>query len=149
MLFTDYLKSTNLVPVLNGWAIHILLAFAIGFFIKGYQVRKARHEQRVRDYSGGPFWRGIVISAMNVLNIPFIFALASFQVGHDILPDVYLAKCSVRSPGVAVGVDGGLLRLRPRGGLDQSTREYITRNIFFFVSGLLAFLAILQGVRMY
>ena len=148
VLFADYLLRSNIVPTIKQWAIPILIGFALGFLAKGVLARKARHEHRVQEYRGGPFWRGLIISAMNVLNIPFIFALASFQVAHDILPITYLAKCFF-VPGVALGAYGVFFGYARSAGWISRHAEYFTRNIYFFVGGLLAFLAVVQGIRGY
>ena len=147
VLFADYLTRLNIIPTIKQWAIPLLLILAAGFTFKGYQARKARQKHEVKEYSGGPLWRGLVISAMNLLNIPFIFALASFQLAHGLLPDAYAARL-LFVPGVAAGAYGILFGYARSADWLSRHVAYFTRNIYFFVGGLLAMLAVIQVVRL-
>ena len=146
VLFADYLIRFNLIDTIKQWAIPLLLVLAIGFTVKGYLARKARQADRVKEYSGDPLWRGLVISGMNLLNIPFIFALASFQFAHGLLPDTYLARL-LFVPSVAMGAYGVFFGYARTADWLSRHMAYFTRNIYFFVGGLLAVLAVIQVVR--
>ena len=148
VLFADYLLSTDILPTIKQWAIPILAILALGFTVKGYHALKARRNARERTYTGGPFWRGVVMSAMNVLNIPLIFALASFQLAQGILPQAYVARVMF-IPGIALGALSVFFVYARLAAWISRHAEYFTRNIYFFLGGLLAVLAIAQSFRVW
>ena len=146
VLFADYLVQSNIIATIKLWAIPLLLVLAAIFTVKGYLARKARRENKKKHYSGGPLWRGIVISAVNVLNIPFIFALASFQLAHGWLANDYFSRL-LFIPGVVLGASVVFFTYARTADWMSRHVAYFTRNIYFFVGGLLAVLALVQVFR--
>lgn len=149
VLFADFLTGRwQIVPTIKAWAIPILFTLAVGFATKGYFAREARKKEKYPSYKGDPFWRGMIMSAMNLLNIPFIFAIAGFMLAHEWLPDTFGARL-LYIPGTAIG---SLLTLCCYARMAEwiSLRAaFFTRNIYFFVGGMLAGLAVVQAIRTY
>jgi threonine/homoserine/homoserine lactone efflux protein len=149
VLFANVLTGNpRIIPAIKEWAIPLFLVLALVFILKGYRVREARKAEVERPYKGGPFWRGMMMSLMNVLNIPFIFALASFLISEGYLSGTYLARLTY-VPGTTLGAFGiFVLYARLAGWVDRNMALF-TRNINFFIGGLFAVLAVVQAVRIY
>ena len=147
VLFAETLIKTGIIATIRAWAIPLLLLLAFGFTVKGYLARRARKNEVPDEYSGGPLWRGLMMSAMNVLNIPFIFALASFQLAHGWLPETYVARL-LFVPGVVAGAMATFSVYARMADWVSRRAAVFTRNIYFFLGGLLTLLAIVQAVRL-
>lgn len=148
VLFADILRQTHILPIIKEWAIPLLIVLAAGFLVKGFYVRKARKMKTEKPYSGGPFWRGLMMSAMNVLNIPFIFALASFQIANGLLSAEFVPRL-LFIPGTFLGAISVFLVYARSSDWIRHHAAYFTRNIYFFVGGLLGLLALVQIYRVY
>ena len=146
VVFADLLVSFHLISGIREYAFPILAVLALGFTVKGYFARKARHEDREQPYHGDPFWRGLGMSAMNILNIPFIFAIAGFMVAHDWLTDSRAAGLTY-IPAVATGAFSIFWCYGRLANWIDRRAAFFTRNIYFFVGGLLGVLAVVQALR--
>lgn len=147
VLFADLIGShPGLMPALKQWAVPILFVLAIGFTVKGFRARAARKARREIAYTGTPFWRGIMMSTMNVLNIPFIFAIAGFLMAGGWLSRGYYPRLFF-VPGTALGAWSIFLGYARLGDWIDRNAGFLTRNINFFLGGLLVVLAVVQGVR--
>jgi len=149
VLFADVLTGTPFIlPAIKSWAVPLFLILALVFVRKGHRARKARKAEVERPYKGGPFWRGIMMSMMNVLNIPFIFALAGFLISVGYLSRSFFSRLAF-VPGTTLGaLLVFLLYVRLSGWISRNLALF-TRNINFFIGGLFAVLALVQAVRIY
>ncbi|OAV44625.1 LysE family translocator [Lewinella sp. 4G2] len=144
VLFADFLTGDlHIVTTIREYAMHILLVLALGFGIKGYFARNARKRKEDKKYTGGPFWRGVMMSAMNLLNIPFIFAIAGFLLAHETLPNSVSGRVAY-IPGTALGSFAVLCGYSRSADWISRHAAFFTRNLYFFLSGMLALLAVVQ-----
>ena len=147
VLFADYLTDFHVIPLIKKWAIPLLAGLAIAFTAKGYLAMRARHRHEDdKPYKGDPFWRGFMMSAMNILNIPFIFAVATFHVAHGYLPDAPLPRIMF-VPGVVLGASTTFFFYARTAGWISRHASYFTRNIYFFLGALLAAGTVVQIFR--
>ena len=149
VLFADWMTTgLRLVPLIKSYAIYILALLAAGFFVKGVLARKQRQGKNEKPHTGSPFWRGVMLSAMNVLNIPFIFAIAGFLVSHDVLPESDGARL-LYVPAVGLGAFATFCTYSRLAESISRNAAFFTRNIYFFIGGLLALGAVFEGVRVF
>lgn len=147
VMFADLISShPDFMSGLKRWAVPILAALALGFAVKGFRARAARKAHKERPYTGTPFWRGFMLSFMNVLNIPFIFAIAGFLMAGGWLSRAYYPRL-LFVPGTALGALLIFLLYARLGKWIERHAAYFTRNINFFLAGLLALLMVVQFWR--
>lgn len=148
VFFANYLtKHPAVIESVKQWAVPLLLVGAAVFIYKGVSVRKARRQDRELPYNGGPFRRGLGISCLNLLNIPFFFAITGWLLAHDVLPNESRAKLLYL---FGVGVGAFLIFLLYARLADWFNRRAgsLTRNINFLIGGLLVFLAVVQVINL-
>lgn len=148
VLFAEVLTGNpRVIPAIKEWAIPLFLILAVVFFWKGYRAREARKAEVERPYKGGPFWRGVMMSMMNVLNIPLIFALAGFLMSEGLLSRGFIPRL-IYVPGTALGAYLVFLLYARLAGWISRNMALFTRNINFFIGGLFVLLAVVQAVRL-
>lgn len=149
VLFANLLTSNPaVVPGIKQWAVPLFLVLALVFTWKGFRARAARKAEKERPYKGGPFWRGIMMSSMNILNIPLVFAIAGFLMADGYLSRAFLPRLAY-VPGTTLGA---LLIFALYGRLSgwiSRNMALFTRNINFFIGGLFVLLAVVQAARMF
>jgi threonine/homoserine/homoserine lactone efflux protein len=149
VLFANLLTTNpSVVPTIKQWAVPLFLVLALVFVWKGFRARAARKAEVERPYKGGPFWRGMVMSMMNILNIPLVFAIAGFlmadgYLSRDFIPRLFYV------PGTALGALLVFVLYGRLSGWINRNMALFTRNINFFIGGLFALLAVVQAVQMY
>jgi threonine/homoserine/homoserine lactone efflux protein len=149
VLFANLLTTNpSVVPTIKQWAVPLFLVLALVFVWKGFRARAARKAEVERPYKGGPFWRGMVMSMMNILNIPLVFAIAGFlmadgYLSRDFIPRLFYV------PGTALGALLVFVLYGRLSGWISRNMALFTRNINFFIGGLFALLAVVQVVQMY
>lgn len=149
VLFANLLTANPaIVPAIKQWAVPLFLVLALVFVWKGFRALAERKAEVERPYKGDPFWRGMIMSAMNILNIPFIFALAGFLMADGYLSRAFLPRLFY-VPGTALGALFVFILYGHLSGWISRNMALFTRNINFFIGGLFALLAIVQAVRMY
>lgn len=147
VLFADLLTRNPAVMLnIKNWAIPLFLVLAGVFTWKGFRARAARKADIERPYKGGPLWRGMMMSAMNILNIPFIFAIAGWLIGAGYLSRAFLPRLAY-VPGTALGALAIFILYARSGDWISQRAAYFTRNINFFLGGLFAVLAIIQAIQ--
>lgn len=149
VLFANLLRDNpSIIPNLKESAIPLFLILAAGFTWKGFRARAARKAEKVRPYKGGPFWRGMMMSMMNILNVPFVFALAGWLMAAGYLSRAFFPRL-LYVPGTAIGALLVFLLYARLGDWINRNAALFTRNINFFIGGLFALLALVQSVRLY
>ena len=147
VLFANLLSDhPGIVPALRVWAVPLFAALGVGFAVKGFRARAARRAHLERPYRGGPFWRGLLMSLTNVLNIPFIGAIAGFLIAHDLLSRNLPARLAF-VPTTALGALVIFFLYARLSGWISRHLTYFTRNINFFLAGLFALLTVAQAMR--
>lgn len=149
VLFANLLTANPVVvPAIKQWAIPLFLVLALVFIWKGFRARAARKAEKERPYKGGPFWRGIMMSSMNILNIPLVFAIAGFLMADGYMSRAFLPRLAY-VPGTTMGAFLIFALYGRLSGWISRNMALFTRNINFFIGGLFALLALVQAVRMY
>ncbi|WP_157472370.1 LysE family transporter [Neolewinella persica] len=147
VLFADlFTRHPAVISGIKSWAIPLFLVLAGIFTWKGYRARAARKAHIERPYKGGPFWRGMVMSMMNILNIPFILAIAGWLIGDGLLSRAFLPRLAY-VPGTALGALGVFFLYVLSADWISRHAAYFTRNINFFLGGLFVVLAVIQAIR--
>lgn len=149
VLFANLLTSNpTVVPAIKQWAVPLFLVLAVVFVWKGFRARAARKAEVERPYKGGPFWRGMMMSSMNILNIPFVLAIAGYLMAAGYLSRAFLPRLAY-VPGTTLGAFLIFMLYGRLSGWISRNMALFTRNINFFIGGLFAVLALVQVVRMY
>lgn len=149
VLFANLLTDNpSILPYIKESAIPLFLLLAVGFTWKGFRARAARKAEKERPYKGGPFWRGMMMSSMNILNVPFVFALAGWLMADGYLSREFLARLFY-VPGTALGALLVFFMYARLGDWISRNAALFTRNINFFIGGLFVLLALLQSIRLY
>ncbi|NJB86392.1 threonine/homoserine/homoserine lactone efflux protein [Lewinella marina] len=142
--FTDH---PAIIPLLKEWAVAAFAVLAIFFFFKGYRGRVAEAAAEEQQYRGSPFLRGLVLALMNLLTVPYFFAVSGW-----LLADGYLAGDGLGRLGFTLGAGAGALIIfgayARLAEWMQRKAFFLTRNINFLLGGLLMILAVVQGVRL-
>lgn len=147
-VFFAHLITGN-VFILKGikqWAIPLFLVLAVVFIAKGFSARAARRAEIEQPYPGGPFWRGFVSSAMNVLNIPFFLAIVGWLLSTGYLTRSFVPRVMFIL-GTGAGTLGVFFLYARLSGWISDHAAFFTRNINFFLGGLFVVLAAIQAVR--
>nr|WP_256534259.1 hypothetical protein [Lewinella sp. JB7] len=143
VFFANYFTAhPDILRLMKQWAALVFLVLAVFFLFKGYRAKVAE----ARPYRGSPFVRGAILAVMNFLTVPYFFALSGW-----LLTDGYLAGTAAARIGFTTGAGAGALftfgaYARMADWMYRRAR-FLTRNINFVLGGLLAVLAVIQGVR--
>lgn len=149
VLFANYFaRHPGILVFMKQWAIPVFLLLAAFFFVKGYRARAAQEAPANRPYQGSPFARGVVLALMNLLVLPYFFALSGWLLAAGLLDAAPLPRLMfVLGAGAgAVIVYGAYARLAT--WMDRKA-HFLTRNMNFLLGGILVGLALIQGVRIY
>jgi len=138
----------NMQAGIKEWAVPLLLMIGGVFIIKGFLAREARKKEIIKPYRGGPFKRGLGMSFLNVLNIPMFFALSSWLLAHDIIPNASVPKL-LYIFGIGFGALMVFLIYARLSDWFTRNASMLTRNINFVIGGLLVVLAVIQTMRVW
>ncbi len=139
-------RNPALLNGLKEWAIPLFLVLAIVFTAKGFRARAARRDEIEHPYKGGPYWRGLVMSMMNILNIPLILAIAGWLIAAGYLASGFWPRL-VYIPGTALGALIVFFLYARLAKWISENAAFFTRNINFFLGGLFVVLAVIQAWR--
>ncbi len=130
------------------WAILVFLFLAVFFLVKGYRAQAPDASHAERSYRGSPFLRGAVLAVMNLLTIPYFFAISGWLLADGRLSASAPARLVFTiSAGVgALMIFAGYARLAE---WMYRRARFFTRHINYFLSGLLLILAVAQWIRIY
>lgn len=149
VFFANYLADhPTLIIFLREWAVVAFVFLAVFFLFKGYRGRIAEAAPDGGRYRGSPFLRGLVLALMNLLTVPYFFAVSGWMLAGGHLPaDAYgRLGFTVGAGAGALLIFGAYARLA---NWMQRKALFLTRNINFLLGGLLAILALVQGIRLY
>lgn len=147
VLFANLLTANpEIVPGIKRWAVPLFLVLALAFVWKGFRARAARKAEVERPYKGGPFWRGMMISMMNIQTIPFVFAVAGVLMADGYLSRAYLPRLAY-VPGTTLGAFLIFALYGKLSGWITRNMASFVRNINFFISGLLVLFALLAAMQ--
>ena len=149
VLFANLLTANPaVVPAIKQWAIPLFVVLALVFVWKGFRARAARRAEVERPYKGGPFWRGMMMSTMNILNIPLVLAIAGWLMADGYLSREFPPRLAY-IPGTMLGAWLIFALYGRLSGWINRNMALFARNINFFIGGLFALLALVQAVRIY
>ncbi len=141
-------RNPIILTSLKEWAIPLFIVLAVVFILKGFRARAARKAQIDQPYKGGPFWRGLMMSMMNVLNIPFILAIAGWLMAAGYLASGFWPRLAY-IPGTALGALFIFFLYARLAEWISEHAAFFTRNINFFLGGLFVLLAAIQAWRLW
>lgn len=142
MGFADYLaEHPAILRTLEGYATYVFALLAVFFAVKGWRARRTRLATDA-NYKGSAFLRGMGMALMNLLTIPFFFALGGYLIAEGYLDESLPARLFF-----ALGAGAGALlnfNLYARSARwIESNVAVVSRNINFFLAGLFLVLAVL------
>ncbi|WP_116126543.1 LysE family transporter [Lewinella sp. IMCC34183] len=149
VFFADYLTThPSVLGNLRQWAVPVFLVLAVFFLLKGLRARVAEAAPGDRPYHGSPFLRGVALAVMNLMTVPYFFTISGWLLANGTLTATSVARLgfSVGAGAGALVIFGAYARLAE---WMQRKALFLTRNINFLLGGLLALLALVQGVRLY
>lgn len=148
IIFAKFLAiHPEFIEFLKQSAIFLFCLLAVVFIIKGFRAREARKAEINKPYKGGPFWRGVGMGTMNLLNIPLFMAIGGWLSAAGYLPlgfwprNAYVLGAGAGAMGVFSGYVIAAEWFNRRAAV-------FTRNINFFIGGFFILLVIIQGVQM-
>ncbi|THH40564.1 LysE family transporter [Neolewinella litorea] len=149
IFFANYFTThPAIIGMLKQWAVVAFLFLAVFFLFKGYRARVAEAAPDGGRYRGSPFLRGILLALMNLLTVPYFFA-----VGGWLLADDHLSADALGRLGFMLGAGAGAMLIfgayARLAEWMQRKALFLTRNINFLLGGLLAILALVQSIRLY
>ncbi len=146
VFFASYFTShPSILLLMKQWAVLVFLVLSAFFLLKGFRAR-AEESPETRPYHGSPFMRGLVLALMNLLTIPYFFALCGWMLASD-----YMQGDLISRSGFTVGAGAGALVIfgayaRLANWFNRRA-HFLTRNINFVLGGALVVLAVIQGYR--
>ena len=149
VFFASYFTAhPSILAFMRQWAVLVLLVLAAFFLNKGFQAQLQHDDLASEPYPGSPFVRGIALALMNLLTVPYFFAVCGWLLSHG-----YLQGDLSSRTGFTLGAGAGAMLVF--GAYARSARwmqrraQFLTRNINFLLGGILTVLAVVQGMRMY
>lgn len=144
VVFADYLSEhEEIFPMIKKLAIVIFLVLSGLFLYQALQVKEVKASQR----QGKAFGLGLLIAAMNPLNIPYYFTFSTF-----LEIESWITLQSPQFLAFVLGTSlGGLTMLAAYAYFAvyiAKRAQYFTRNINYFLSGLFLVLAMVQIVQL-
>lgn len=149
VFFARYLtENTGILVSLKTWAVPVFIGLSGFFLLKGWRAQSADVSTFDRPYRGSPFLRGAVLAVMNLLTVPYFFAISGwFLSGGYLSTDGAARVLFTLSAGA-----GALLTFMAYARLADwmyRNARFFTRHINYFLGGLLMMLAVVQGIRVY
>jgi len=145
ILFAGYLSThAEVLSNIKKLAIVIFLLLAVVFLYQAMHPRVKKGSSR----TGSAYWLGVMIAAMNVLNVPFYFTMGTVLSSSGTI----LLKGAIKWSFIFGLFLGGLVVLLGYAcfaGFIQKHATYFTRNLNYFLSVLFLLLAIIQLVQLY
>ncbi|MGB3801721.1 MAG: LysE family transporter [Lewinella sp.] len=149
VFFARYLTANAMVlETMRHYAILVFLCLSAFFLLKGYRAQISEVSHFDRPYRGSPFLRGSILAVMNLLTIPYFFAISGWFLAQGVLDDAPLARIFFAG---SAGVGALLIFVAYVRMADWMYRnaKFFTRHINYFLSGLLLVLALAQSYRVY
>ena len=139
-------RHPSILTFMQDWAALVFFVLAAIFFFKGYRARVAHVEPADRPYHGNPFTRGALLAGMNFLVIPYFFALGGYLLSARLLDEGATARLAfVLGAGAGAMIIFGAYA-RSANWIDRKA-HFLTRNLNFFLGGLLVAVAVVTFVR--
>ena len=149
VFFAGYFTShPAILTSMKWWAAPVFFFLAGVFIVKGYRVRVDSVAPEDRPYHGSPLARGILLALMNLLVVPYFFAL-----GGWLLSDGHLDAAVSSRLAFILGAGAGAMIIygtyaRLANWMNRRV-TFLTRNINFLLGGILLVIALVQSVRLY
>ncbi|MEM9929993.1 MAG: LysE family transporter [Bacteroidota bacterium] len=143
-----FTRNPAFLTGIKEWAIPLFLALAAVFTAKGFRARAARKASIEQPYKGGPFWRGLMMSMMNILNIPLLLGIAGWLIAAGYLAPGFWPRLAY-IPGTGLGALLIFFLYARLAEWISKNAAFFTRNINFFLGGLFVLLAAIQAWRIW
>ncbi len=143
-----FTRHPHVTLLMREWAVAVFAVLACFFIVKGIQAKRSALPRRRVEYGGRPLLKGAGLAMMNLLTVPFFFAICGW-----LLADGLLAGSGTARTGFTLGAGAGAMfcfggYVRLADWMDRRA-VFLTRNINFLMGGLLVILAVVQGVRVF
>ncbi len=144
--------NPEIIATVKVWAIPIFLGLSTFFFYRGYRRHKRRTAKKPHKRDPATmkslYLGGLSLGLMNVLAIPYFYALSIWLFGQQIIISTLPAKilfviCA------AVGAYGFFSTYATLAPWFKKNARPLTRNINYVVGSLLMMVAIVQAFRVY
>lgn len=142
LFFASYLTTHPEVFIwLRQAAIAIFLLLAVFFLLRARRPRKPARAASSRSRSAFRF--GLTLAIMNVLAIPYFFAIGTYAAGSGYFP---LAGSCIPAFALAAGAGAATVFTLYVGSADYVARRasFIATNLNYLLSGLFIVLALVQ-----
>ncbi len=143
--FASWLAAHSAIfSSLKKMAVLVFLIMGIIFFMKGRMATLKESSPR----EGHGFWLGVIVTGMNVLNIPFYFGACSFLEANALI-DLKQSSGLFFVTGATVG---SLLFLAAYAFFSRyiaKRAQNFARNVYFITSTFFFFLAVVQLLEVY
>ena len=149
VFFASYFAAhPSILTFMRQWAVLVFLVLAAFFFVKGFRAQLQHEDPAAKPFHGSPFMRGIALALMNFLTVPYFFAICGWLLSGGHLRGDLSART-----GFTLGAGAGAMLIfgayaRSANWMERHA-HFLTQNINFLLGGILAILAVVQGVRMY
>ncbi len=148
VFFANYFAThPSILLFMKQWAVLVFLVLAAFFLLKGFRARAAASAEN-QPYHGNPFVRGTVLALMNLLTIPYFFALCGWMLSSHYMQGDLISRLGFTG-GAGAGalvIFGAYARLA---NWFNRRAHFLTRNINFLLGAILVVLAVVQGYRTY
>ena len=132
-----------MIDKIKVWAIPVFVGLAIFFFYRGYQKHYGDSEEEEAEdeessvSDGNQLVRGVSLAVMNLLAVPYYYALSTWLFGGEHLPTGLTAKI-LFVVGVCCGCFGLLTGYAFGAKWIKANARPLTANLNFILSGIIA-----------
>ncbi len=149
VFFARYFTThPSILLFMKQWAVLVFLVLAAFFLLKGIRGRAGAASTGIQPYPGSPFVRGVMLALMNLLTVPYFFALCGWLLSDHYMQGDLGSRLGFTG-GAGAGawfVFGAYARLA---NWFNRRAHFLTRNINFLLGAILVVLAVVQGWRTY
>lgn len=144
--------SQNLIESLEVYAIPVFISLAAFFFYRGYRKHFAETEEEEAEEETDSvredrqFIDGLTISGMNVLAIPYYYALSGWLFGGGYLEPSLMAR-SLFVVGVTLGCFACFSVYAYGANWIRANVRTVTANINFIMGGIITLGVVIHSVR--
>lgn len=149
VFFARYLTTNaGILHSMKQWAALVFLLLAVFFLVKGYRAQVAELSAFDRPYRGSPLLRGGLLALMNLLTVPYFFAISGWFLSYGYLNATPLSR-TLFTLSAGIGALTIFMTYARLAEWMYRNARFFTRHINYFLGGLLLVLAFVQGLNVY